>query len=301
MQKNSKNVNKKLSPTVQNHRLDRMAKPYLYWLYIFACLPIFIMVFLMFVDAEGIRFDGMSLTLSNFTFLSNSSVITAFLNSFKYSILTTVICIFFGYLLAYTLHKSNIRNKYMVLMLLILPMWTNILLRINALASVFKASNIISDIFIFPGLDIIGTDIAIILGMVFTYLPFIVLPIYTSLEKVDYSLEEAALDLGVTETKKFWKVIVPLTMSGVASGSMMVLLPCLSGFAIPKVLGAGNILLIGNIIEQNFINMSYNQGALLAVVLLVIILGSILIVNKLDKEGETLIWWIMLVIYLRLH
>ena len=289
MQKNSKNVNKKLSPTVQTHRLDRIAKPYLYWLYIFACLPIFIMVFLMFVDAEGIRFDGMSLTLSNFTFLSNSSVITAFLNSFKYSILTTVICIFFGYLLAYTLHKSNIRNKYMVLMLLILPMWTNILLRINALASVFKASNIISDIFNCPGLDIIGTDIAIILGMVFTYLPFIVLPIYTSLEKVDYSLEEAALDLGVTETKKFWKVIVPLTMSGVASGSMMVLLPCLSGFAIPKVLGAGNILLIGNIIEQNFINMSYNQGALLAVVLLVIILGSILIVNKLDKEGETLI------------
>ena len=289
MQKNSKNVNKKLSPTVQNHRLDRMAKPYLYWLYIFACLPIFIMVFLMFVDTEGIRFDGMSLTFSNFTFLSNSSVITAFLNSFKYSILTTVICIFFGYLLAYTLHKSKIRNKYMVLMLLILPMWTNILLRINALASVFKASNIISDIFNVPGLDIIGTDIAIILGMVFTYLPFIVLPIYTSLEKVDYSLEEAALDLGVTETKKFWKVIVPLTMSGVASGSMMVLLPCLSGFAIPKVLGAGNILLIGNIIEQNFINMSYNQGALLAVVLLVIILGSILIVNKLDKEGETLI------------
>lgn len=288
MQKNSKNV-KKLSPTVQNHRLDRMAKPYLYWLYIFACLPILIMVFLMFVDTEGIRFEGMSLTLSNFTFLSNSSVLTAFWNSFKYSILTTLICIFFGYLLAYTLHKSKIRNKYMVLLLLILPMWTNILLRINALASVFKALNLISDIFNVKGLDIIGTDIAIILGMVFTYLPFIVLPIYTSLEKVDYSLEEAALDLGITETKKFWKVIVPLTMSGVTSGAMMVLLPCLSGFAIPKVLGAGNILLIGNIIEQNFINMSYNQGAILAVVLLVVILSSILIVNKLDKEGETLI------------
>ena len=288
MQKNSKNV-KKLSPTVQNHRLDRMAKPYLYWLYIFACLPILIMVFLMFVDTEGIRFEGMSLTLSNFTFLSNSSVLTAFWNSFKYSILTTLICIFFGYLLAYTLHKSKIRNKYMVLLLLILPMWTNILLRINALASVFKASNLISDIFNVKGLDIIGSDFAIILGMVFTYLPFIVLPIYTSLEKVDYSLEEAALDLGITETKKFWKVIVPLTMSGVTSGAMMVLLPCLSGFAIPKVLGAGNILLIGNIIEQNFINMSYNQGAILAVVLLVVILSSILIVNKLDKEGETLI------------
>ena len=99
MQKNSKSVNKKLSPTIQNHRLDRMAKPYLYWLYVFACLPILIMVFLMFVDTEGIRFEGMSLTFNNFTFLSNSSVITAFLNSFKYSILTTLICIFFGYLL----------------------------------------------------------------------------------------------------------------------------------------------------------------------------------------------------------
>jgi spermidine/putrescine transport system permease protein len=243
----------------------------------------------MFVDTEGIRFEGMSLTFSNFTFLSNASVLTAFFNSFKYSILTTLICIFFGYLLAYTLHKSKIKNKYMVLLLLILPMWTNILLRINALASVFKSANIISDIFNIKGLDIIGTDIAIILGMVFTYLPFIVLPIYTSLEKVDFSLEEAALDLGMTETAKFWKVIVPLTMSGVLSGSMMVLLPCLSGFAIPKVLGQGNILLIGNIIEQNFMTMSYNLGAVLAVVLLVIILGSILIVNKFDKEGETLI------------
>lgn len=289
MQKNSRSINKKLSPTIQNHRLDRMAKPYLYWLYVFACLPILIMVFLMFVDTEGIRFDGMSLTFNNFTFLGNASVVTAFINSFKYSILTTIICIFFGYLLAYTLHKSKIKNKYMVLLLLILPMWTNILLRINALASVFKASNLISDIFNVNGIDIIGTDIAIILGMVFTYLPFIVLPIYTSLEKVDFSLEEAALDLGVTEFTKFWKVIVPLTMSGVLSGSMMVLLPCLSGFAIPKVLGQGNILLIGNIIEQNFMTMSYNLGAILAVVLLVIILGSILVVNKFDKEGETLI------------
>ena len=288
MQKNSRSV-KKLSPTIQNHRLDRMAKPYLYWLYIFACLPILIMVFLMFVDTEGIRFEGMSLTFDNFTYLSNASVITAFLNSFKYSILTTIICIFFGYLLAYTLHKSKIKNKYMVLLLLILPMWTNILLRINALASVFKEANIISDIFNVRGFEIIGTDLAIILGMVFTYLPFIVLPIYTSLEKVDFSLEEAALDLGVTEFTKFWKVIVPLTMSGVASGSMMVLLPCLSGFAIPKVLGQGKIPLIGNLIEENFTNMSYNQGALLAVVLLVIILGSILIVNKFDKEGGSLV------------
>ncbi|MDE6584714.1 MAG: ABC transporter permease [Anaeroplasmataceae bacterium] len=272
-----------------NHHLDRLARPYLYWLYIFACFPVIIMFCLMFVDAEGIQFKDMQFTMYNFTILGTESVLVAFWNSFKYSVLTTLICIFFGYLLAYTLYKSKIKNKYLVLLLLILPMWTNVLLRINALASVFKPENILVDIFGIPGLDIIGTDWAILLGMVFTYLPFIVLPIYTSLEKIEPSLEEAALDLGVTNFKKFWTVIVPLSAKGIVSGSMMVLLPCLSGFAIPKVLGAGNILLIGNIIEQSFINMSYNQGAVLAIILLVIILGSILLVNKLDKEGETLI------------
>lgn len=272
-----------------NHHLDRLARPYLYWLYIFACFPVLIMFCLMFVDAEGIRFDDMQFTMHNFSILGTKYVVIALLNSLKYSILTTIICIFFGYLLAYSLYKSKIKNKYLVLLLLILPMWTNILLRINALASIFKPENILSDIFHIPGLNIIGTDWAILLGMVFTYLPFIVLPIYTSLEKIDPYLEEAALDLGVTNFTKFWKVIVPLSLKGVVSGSMMVLLPCISGFAIPKVLGAGNILLIGNVIEQSFINMSYNQGAVLAVILLILILGSILLVNKLDKEGETLI------------
>lgn len=138
-------------------------------------------------------------------------------------------------------------------------------------------------------MNIIGTDWAILLGMVFTYLPFIVLPIYTSLEKIDPSLEEAANDLGVTDFTKFWKVIVPLSLKGVFSGSLMVFLPCLSGFAIPKVLGEGKILLIGNIIEQNFINMSYNYGAVLAVLILIIILGAIAVINKIDKEGEMLL------------
>ena len=174
--------------------------------------------------------------------------------------------------------------------ILILPMWTNILLRINALASVFKENNILTDILgLDHGINIIGTDIAIILGMVFTYLPFMIMPIYTSLEKIDPLLHEAALDLGMTDFKKFWKVIVPMSSKGIISGSIMVLLPCLSGFAIPKILGDGNILLIGNIIEQSFINMSYNQGSVLAIVILIIIMGSILIINKVDKEGETLL------------
>ena len=168
-------------------------------------------------------------------------------------------------------------------------MWTNILLRISALSNIFKPNNMLTDLLGITGINIIGTDLAIILGMVFTYLPFIVLPIYTSLEKIDPSLEEAATDLGMTDFMKFWTVIVPLSMKGVVSGATMVLLPCLSGFAIPQVLGDGKITLIGNIIEKMFIDMFYNQGAVLAILMLVVILGSILLVNKVDKEGETLL------------
>lgn len=281
---------KKAAPHQVSHHLERMARPYMYWLYIFALAPMIIMIFLMFVDTEGIRFDGMVASITNFSILTEKSTIIAFWNSLKFSIITTAICIFFGYLVAYALYQSKLKNKYMILLLLILPSWTNILLRINALASVFKPNNILQDIFgLEQGINIIGTDLAVMLGMVFTYLPFMVMPIYTSLEKIDPLLHEAALDLGMTDFKKFWKVIFPLSSKGIVSGSIMVLLPCLSGFAIPKILGDGNILLIGNIIEQSFINMSYNQGSVLAVVLLFIILGAILIVNKTDKEGATLL------------
>ena len=287
MQKTS--TNKIIPPHQVSHRLDRLARPYLIWLYILAVLPVLVMFFLMFVDSEGLSIGGMEPTITNFTILTEKSTIVAFFNSFKFSIITTVICIFFAVLIAYSLYKSKIKNKYLILLLLILPMWTNFLLRINALASVFNSENILSSILGFSFPKLIGTDFAVILGMVFTYLPFMVLPIYTSLEKIDPLLHEAALDLGLTETKKFWKVILPLASKGIVSGSIMVLLPCLSGFAIPKILGDGNILLIGNVIEQKFINMNYNQGAILAIVILIIILGAILIINKVDKEGETLI------------
>ena len=211
-------------------------------------------------------------------------------NSFKFSFLTTILSLFFGYVIAYSLYKSKIKNKNGILLLLIVPMWTNILLRIEALSNLFQPHNILVDLLgLSHGFDILGTDLAILLGLIFTYLPFVILPIYTALEKIDPSLEEAAYDLGMTSFKKFWKVIFPLSLKGLVSGSIMVFLPCFSGFAVPKILGGGNIILIGNIIEQNFSNMNYNVGSILAVLILVIILGSILLINKFDKEGETLL------------
>ena len=289
MQKTS--TNRIIPPHQVSHRLHLFSIPYFVWLAILAVVPLVFMFGLMFFDSEGITINKeTTATVTNFAILTEKSTLVALFNSLKYSVITTAICIFLGVLISYTLYKSKIKNKYLVLLLFILPMWTNFLLRINALASVFKPNNILSSILggiSFPNL--IGTDFAIILGMVFTYLPFMILPIYTSLEKIDPLLHEAALDLGLTDLKKFWKVILPMASKGIVSGSIMVLLPCLSGFAIPKILGAGNVLLIGNIIEQSFINMSYNQGSVLAVVILIIILGSILIINKVDKEGETLI------------
>ena len=288
MQKTS--TNRIIPPHQVSHRLHLFSIPYFVWLAILAVVPLVFMFGLMFFDSEGITINKeTTATVTNFAILTEKSTLVAFFNSLKYSVITTAICIFLGVLISYTLYKSKIKNKYLVLLLFILPMWTNFLLRINALASVFKPSNILSSILGFSFPNIIGTDFAIILGMVFTYLPFMILPIYTSLEKIDPLLHEAALDLGLTDLKKFWKVILPMTSKGIVSGSIMVLLPCLSGFAIPKILGDGNVLLIGNIIEQSFINMSYNQGSVLAVVILIIILGSILIINKVDKEGETLI------------
>ena len=172
-------------------------------------------------------------------------------------------------------------------------MWANVLLRIEALGNIMEPNNIMTYLLAKIGINIHinirGTYFAVLIGLVFTYLPFMILPIYTALEKVDVSLEEAALDLGLTNMQKFWKVIFPLSFKGVITGSIMVLLPCLSGFAIPEILGKGNILMIGNVIEQMFKAMNYNIGSMIAIIILFIITGSILVVNKFDKEGETLI------------
>lgn len=289
MQKNHKSLKLNEIDIPHIHHLERLSTPYLVWLYVLALLPMLILFCLMFVNTEGIDLDGATFTFKNFLHIIEPSIGKAFYNSVKFSFLTTVICLFFGYIIAYSLFRSKIKFKGGILLLLILPMWTNILLRIEALSNVMQPHNMITNLLGITGPDLLGSDIAILIGLVFTYLPFVILPIYTALEKIDPSLEEAALDLGMTDFKKFWKVVFPLSTKGMITGSIMVFLPCFSGFAVPKILGGGKILLIGNIIEQDFSNMNYNYGSILAVIILIIIIGSILIINKFDKEGEMLV------------
>lgn len=278
---------------MNNPSFRKMAKPYLIWLYILAVIPVFVMLFLSFSKTEGLNFEDFKFSFESFQLLFERSTIIAFGNSLLYSTLTAVTTIVLGYLVAYRIFKSKIKNKFLILTFLILPMWSNLLLRTEALGNLMEHNNIVTDLLGRIGINISvgikGSPLSVYIGLVFTYLPFAVLPIYTALEKISYSLEEAALDLGLTEFKKFKKVILPLSMKGVVTAAILVFLPTLSGFAIPQILGKGQIVLIGNVIEESFRNMNYNFGALLSVIMLIFILGSIVIINKTDKDGETLL------------
>jgi spermidine/putrescine transport system permease protein len=276
-----------------HEEFKKLSQPYRIWLYILALFPVLFMFVLQFFKVEGIAFDEAEFTFGNFSYLLEPSTVQAFYNSLKFAVLTTLITFVLGYLVAYKIFRSHFRNKFLVLVIMILPMWSNLLLRIEALGNIMEPNNILADLLsrinIHLYINIKGTDLGVLIGMVITYLPFMILPVYTALEKIDYSLEEAALDLGATDLQKFWKVIFPLSMKGVITGSILVFLPALSGFAIPYVLGKGNIILLGNLIEQAFYNMNYNYGSMLAIIILVLILGSLIIINKVDKEGEILL------------
>lgn len=272
---------------------SKLSLPYVVWLGLLVIIPTFVMLLLSFMQSDGIRIWEGYFTLDNFAQLLEPSIATAFVNSFKFAILTTLLCSLLGYLVAYWLFKSKIRNKLMILTILIVPMWSNLLLRSYALGNIMTENNMLTDFFGRMGIsfsfNIRGTDLAVLIGLVITYLPFMILPIYTALEKIENNLLEASLDLGATQFSTFWKVIFPISFKGIVTGSILVFLPTASGFAIPKILGDGNILLLGNIIENSFMNMNYNLGSLLAMIILFVILGSLLLVSKIDSEGETLL------------
>ncbi|OAN20195.1 ABC transporter permease [Acholeplasma laidlawii] len=274
---------------------SRLSTPYIVWLFILALIPIVVMLFLSVTTTQGLSLDGLTFNSSFYQSFFERSITTAFFNSIYYAILTTVISLLLGYLVAYTVFRSKFKNKFLVLAIFILPMWSNLLLRTESLGNLMNENNLITNILSkllntnvsFPVIK--GSGLAVVIGLVLTYLPFMILPIYTALEKIDYSLEEAALDLGLTDLQKFMKVVLPLSLKGVATGSILVFLPAMSGFAIPEILGSGNILLIGNIIEQSFRYMDYNLGSLLSIMVLLIIFLGIFVVAKVDKEGEMLL------------
>lgn len=259
--------------------------PYLVWSAIFIIVPMIIVLYFAFTDSSG------AFTLSNLFELKNYG--GTLLLSLWYSVLATLICLVISFPLAYIMSKKSAGVQRMMMLLIMLPMWMNLLIRTYSWMNILENQGVINHLLGLVGLGpikIIGTGGAVVFGMVYNYLPYMVMPIYTVLSKLDRSLLEAAEDLGSNAFVRFRKVILPLSVPGVISGITMVFVPSISTFYISQKLGGGKIMLIGDVIDRQMQqSYNYNLGAALSLILMVLILISMMIMNKFDKDGEMII------------
>jgi spermidine/putrescine transport system permease protein len=256
---------------------------------VLVAVPLLMMMVLSFLDIRGVDWKTASFSLQNFSEAFNPVYIQAFFRSLRLAGITTIISLLLGYPVSYIIWKSTIRHKYLILLILILPMWTNMLLRIQSLNRILLPEGFLKNVFGISS-NLSGTEFSVILAMVMMYLPFMIFPIYTVLEKIEPSLLEASQDLGASKIKTFQKVTLPLSFKGISSGIIMVFLPCAMGFAIPEIMSGGNMLLIGTIIEQKFKQgTGYNVGSLISLVVIVFVFLALWVIGKVDEEGETLL------------
>ena len=270
------------------------AVPYVGWMALFVVAPIVMVVLYAFTAASG------GFTLENFARIGGYAVV--FTRSFHLALIATVICLLIGYPVAYMISREGLRFQRVAMMLVMLPMWMNFLLRTYSWMSILENTGLLNRFFSAIGLfslidrlfgvqleyfPMINTQGAVVLGMVYNYLPFMILPIYSVIEKLDGSLLEAARDLGANSLGVFRKVILPLSLPGVLSGVTMVFVPSVSTFAISKLLGGSNELLLGDLIEQYFVGTSYNPylGSAVALVMMVIVVVCMAVMNRFG-EGE---------------
>ena len=256
--------------------------PYIAWAVIFILVPLIMVVWYGLTDAEG-RF-----TLANVAAIADPAHSKAFLMALLFSFIATAVCLLLAYPLCMFLVETQKSQNSFLTMLLIVPMWMNFLLRTYAWQSILEKTGIINTFLTSVGLHplrMINTPGAIILGMVYNFLPFMVLPIYNVLEKIDSNVINAARDLGANSRQTFTRVIFPLSMPGVISGITMVFIPALTTFVVTSLLGGGKILLIGNVIEQEFmVAYDWNLGSGLSLVLLVFIIISVVVSAVTDRE-----------------
>jgi len=261
--------------------------PYSIWAIGFIIIPLFLVLYYAFTSKAG------TFTFENIAYISESTNLKALWLSILLSLISTVICLLLAYPLAMILAKSGVNQSSFMVFIFILPMWMNFLLRTLAWQTLLEKTGVINSILTaigLPTLNIINTPSAIILGMVYNFLPFMVLPIYNVLIKIESNVINAAKDLGANNTQTFCRVIFPLSLPGVISGITMVFVPALTTFVISDLLGGSKILLIGNVIEQEFKQANnWHAGSGLSFVLMIFIVISILITNKYDKEGGSIL------------
>ena len=267
-------------------KLSRFAVPYVVWMAIFVVAPILIMVVYAFSNADG------GATLDNFVQMGGYAAV--FGRSFKLAIIATAICLLIGYPVSYFLSREGASFQKIAMVLIMLPMWMNFLLRTYAWMTLLGNNGIINNLLGMIGigpLKLINTEGAVVLGMVYNYLPFMILPLYSVMVKIDKSLIEAASDLGCNPVSTLFRVVVPLSVPGIMSGVTMVFVPAISTFIISRMLGGGSNLLIGDLIEMQFLGNAYNPhlGAGISLVLMVIILLIMTIMNQFNPDDQVLI------------
>lgn len=255
--------------------------PYLLWMAIFIIVPLAMIAFFAFTNSDG------QFTMENLAGLGKYTPVL--LRSLKLAAISTIICLVIAYPIALILMQSRASSQKMMLMLVMLPMWMNFLLRTYAWMTLLEKNGLINrflGIFGIGPFEMINTQGAVVLGMVYNYLPFMILPLYSVMVKIDKSVIEAAQDLGSNSFHVFSKVIFPLSLPGVMSGITMVFVPAISTFIISKMLGGGGNLLVGDLIELQFLGNAYNPnlGAAMSLVLMVIILICMGIMNRFGDE-----------------
>lgn len=262
--------------------------PYTLWMVIFVVVPIALVIYYAFTDADG------GFTFENMTYIFEYG--KTFLVSIELALISTAICLVMAYPVAYGISRFEARRQQTMIMLVMLPMWMNFLIRTYAWMTILEGNGLINRVLRYFGSDgfgMINTEGAVVLGMVYNFLPYMILPIYTVLTKIDVSTIEAAKDLGAGRRNVFRRVLLPMSVPGIVSGITMVFVPAVSTFVISKLLGGGKTFLIGDIIENYFLGntgmINYNIGASLSLVLMVLILISMTVMNHFDKdagEGE---------------
>lgn len=260
-----------------------VSAPYLVWMVVFIVVPLIMVAYFAFTDGNG------HFTLDYVSNVAQYSNI--FIRSIWLAAIATLICLIIAYPLAYILSNMNTRHQSTMLMIVMLPMWMNFLLRTYAWMTLLGNNGLINQFLSLFGIGpfkMLNTQGAVVLGMVYNYLPYMILPIYSVMVKIDKSVLEAAQDLGCSAPKSLWRVVLPLSMPGVTSGITMVFVPAISTFIISRMLGGGGNLLIGDLIEMQFLGNSYNPnlGAAISLVLMVIILLIMTIMNQFDDNED---------------
>ncbi len=267
----------------------QLVYPYIFWISVFIVLPMLLIVLYAFTT-EGNSVSTIHFTFDNFIKFFNADFLRVLGRSFVLAFITTLLCVLIGYPVAYSISKLKPSIQPIMILLVTAPQWINMLIRTYAWIGILNDKGLLNQLLAVFGLGpikIMNTNIAVLIGMVYNFLPFMILPIYTVLSKMDNSLIEASYDLGANQVETFKKVILPLSLPGVISGITMVFLPSISTFFIPKLLGGGKSLLIGNLIEEKFITSGdWNFGSAISLILAVLVLISIYITRKIDKDKD---------------